>query len=954
MGGAGLARADKACFPIPSFVSGGNPKYNKLDTDNATRWTGASGYSWNSGAPEELSYQGAIGSNDDAVISAHKDILNKWMLLAIERRVPLPAVDLTEGMRVGFNYNFTNSHGVLQHVSQVIMLNFGLAHGTPAWDTHPADCQGSFSTLDCSNDPTVVTDGSLWKSFQPAQAKLLQMVSTDPVTSPDAALWPTTATDGGAWVKAHTAVWIFKEGSNYWWRMNMAIPLRTGGICSGGTNNPATDTCVSVSDCPDSSAAAVCTPTAPDPTANWDAPAVYVDKTSFDGGQPGTTRDIPKFWVEMMTDATGVPGLSYKHFPDWPTTSDPLRDGTFGVPHTDPWGQGEMGSPRDPAVLSSGDIHCDGTGVFIPSNALNTVVWHSVIWNKLAGADTTGVWDGGGNLFFIDKTAGTLRKNQIAVQLNNSGPAIADASVIKAQFLIAPYGSQAPGTVWAPLNVGGNDFSCVGSSGTPPFNNCTLQPAGKQNLIDSVPSAPGGLAQNGSPVEIDQLDSPVVTDLSHGWTPSKNYACAVQTTDAAPYDWNWESWNGSGQQCIDALYQPKTKTDGPDTTGIGIPQHQCMQASLSSPGGGVQFATQSAFRNMHQASASLKREVANIDTRGLKKIKNQGYHWIYLYVETHNMPYRVDAGYAPVTHHDSVTAYNSFTAQCQPQQCPGCVDDSGKCQAGNTNDACGIGGAACAFCQEGSSCNPTVGQCQFPVSSPVNRGVNTPVVATPGAFKTAAFKTGALKTVVRTAGIHPAIIMPPDCRGVDPSVPAPSDNWFAKDMPTYIVHAYADVGDTISIGGQTVPVFQQLTSFGQFITHDATTEGNVFGWNASLEPLAGTPFQKVGPSTYRIRIPNDGAGRVITRVEPLPSKRPTCSGTVNEDIISLLKAIAPLITIDFEDAGEINALIDSLQIECVDLQAFLTHIDSQNWGSWQSWIHYLITQIEATDGCNCN
>ena len=52
--------------------------------------------------------------------------------------------------------------------------------------------------------------------------------------------------------------------------------------------------------------------------------------------------------------------------------------------------------------------------------------------------------------------------------------------------------------------------------------------------------------------------------------------------------------------------------------------------------------------------------------------------------------------------------------------------------------------------------------------------------------------------------------------------------------------------------------------------------------------------------------------------------------------------------------GEINSLIDSLQIECVDLQAFLTHIDSQNWGSWQSWIHYLITQIEATDGCNCN
>lgn len=71
------------------------------------------------------------------------------------------------------------------------------------------------------------------------------------------------------------------------------------------------------------------------------------------------------------------------------------------------------------------------------------------------------------------------------------------------------------------------------------------------------------------------------------------------------------------------------------------------------------------------------------------------------------------------------------------------------------------------------------------------------------------------------------------------------------------------------------------------------------------------------------------------------------------DIVSLLKAIAPLIIVDAEDANEVNALVDSLQIECVPLHELLTKIDNLDWGGWQSWIHYLITQISATDGCNC-
>jgi hypothetical protein len=181
----------------------------------------------------------------------------------------------------------------------------------------------------------------------------------------------------------------------------------------------------------------------------------------------------------------------------------------------------------------------------------------------------------------------------------------------------------------------------------------------------------------------------------------------------------------------------------------------------------------------------------------------------------------------------------------------------------------------------------------------------------------------------------------------------PSEDFFNKEMPTFVVHAYADTGETYTANGRTIPVLTPMTDFGQFITHDATTEGNVFGWNASLEPFGKTQFSKVGVDTYRIRIADDGVGQVVTHVEPLPTKRPTCSGTVDSNIVALLQAIAPLITVSAEDAGEINTLIDSLQIECEDLQEVLNKIDAGHWGAWQSWIHYLVTQVERTDGCDC-
>ena len=71
------------------------------------------------------------------------------------------------------------------------------------------------------------------------------------------------------------------------------------------------------------------------------------------------------------------------------------------------------------------------------------------------------------------------------------------------------------------------------------------------------------------------------------------------------------------------------------------------------------------------------------------------------------------------------------------------------------------------------------------------------------------------------------------------------------------------------------------------------------------------------------------------------------------NIVQLLQSIAPLIIVSNEDAGEINALIDSLQIQCVDLAWFLDKIAAKDWGTWTSWVKFLVTQVEVASGCNC-
>ena len=74
----------------------------------------------------------------------------------------------------------------------------------------------------------------------------------------------------------------------------------------------------------------------------------------------------------------------------------------YQVPSTALWGTGEVGSPRDAALLAPGELHCSGSGLGIEDSTADKVVWHSDIWNKSAGTNTSGLFDDGGRACMVD------------------------------------------------------------------------------------------------------------------------------------------------------------------------------------------------------------------------------------------------------------------------------------------------------------------------------------------------------------------------------------------------------------------------------------------------------------------------------------------------------------------------------------------------------------------------
>lgn len=350
--------------------------------------------------------------------------------------------------------------------------------------------------------------------------------------------------------------------------------------------------------------------TAPDPTQNWDTQAVYLDGNQFLTPSLGI-----HFWADEITSPLDTGAVIYRPWPDpglnpeknLPLIQNQNRDGSDEhVPSPDHWTSMQPGVPNP----TSGAPTCAGKGLtFINSN----------IHDNSASADWT--------LDLYTKTSATSAAqapNDISVDVTNNSSVDYAASDIKAKFSIAPYGSQtARSASWAPLDDNGNAIVCTQGSGA----NCVgPHPAGGNPLQSAV--AWGDAKAN------HQFNLHTATP----WKPSASYTCAVVDDGGTPYDQRSEL----ASFCAGQPWTPQGQN------AVGLPEHQCMQVELSSSGasGGVQFANKSAFRNMHASHASLHKENAIIDTSGLPKHKDKG-HFIYLYVETRNMPHDIPSGNPP-------------------------------------------------------------------------------------------------------------------------------------------------------------------------------------------------------------------------------------------------------------------------------------------------------------------
>ncbi len=345
-------------------------------------------------------------------------------------------------------------------------------------------------------------------------------------------------------------------------------------------------------------------------TSKWLTPGVY-----FTPGAP-----IP-YWADILealdpTTATVIfrswpdPGLSDPTTPNYGKQNrDVSASGVLGVPDPAHWSTMEEGSPRDGT--------CSGTGLTFKNTDIQNL-----------SAIAAGSWDG--NLLTYKDSGGAIvpQDNFFSVQVTNSSTTPYKPADISASFSIAPYGSQAGArtAAWAPLNTGGNALKCTGTGSS---KKCSTTP-GVQITASSTSTT---TVANGA----------FTLDTTSTWKPDRSYLCAVVDQTGTPYD-QYPDFVSSNY-CASAPWTPAAQDPTQSTTTWdGLPFHTCMQVELSTNGsssGGVTFANKSAFRNMYAVPASLYREQAIIDTRGLPKIKGTAGHYIYLYTETRNMPYTV-------------------------------------------------------------------------------------------------------------------------------------------------------------------------------------------------------------------------------------------------------------------------------------------------------------------------
>ncbi len=81
-------------------------------------------------------------------------------------------------------------------------------------------------------------------------------------------------------------------------------------------------------------------------------------------------------------------------------------------------------------------------------------------------------------------------------------------------------------------------------------------------------------------------------------------------------------------------------------------------------------------------------------------------------------------------------------------------------------------------------------------------------------------------------------------------------------LPTYIVHAFHDTGEKVTIKGVDHPRVESQTSFGYIAVHN----GPLYGWRHDLQA---DTLTEIAPNLYKISVPNHGAATVTTVIEAL-------------------------------------------------------------------------------------
>ena len=93
-------------------------------------------------------------------------------MFAFSRQVPIATVDGAEGMRLGFNFTYTDHSGTSRKASQVLVVEFDAGGHTSTWKTNPPACSaGTLQGTECFNDPN--GDPAQFIHFTPGYVQVL-------------------------------------------------------------------------------------------------------------------------------------------------------------------------------------------------------------------------------------------------------------------------------------------------------------------------------------------------------------------------------------------------------------------------------------------------------------------------------------------------------------------------------------------------------------------------------------------------------------------------------------------------------------------------------------------------------------------------------------------------------------------------------------------------------------